>query len=57
MPEDVRFLIERLKEDIERLESLDSSYWNKSLGTNHLKSYAKIILNDADSISAYLTHF
>lgn len=47
----VVFALERLKEDIRELESLDASFWNKSLGTKHLKTLAKTIKNDADNLA------
>lgn len=47
----VAFALERLKEDIRELESLDASFWNKSLGVNHLKTLAKTIKNDADNLA------
>lgn len=57
MPEQIRKAIERLKEDISTIEGWDSSYWNKSLGTGHLKSMATMLKNDADTIAAYLRNF
>ena len=50
MPEDIRKVLDRLKEDIAMIESWGASYWNKSLHeTNHLKSAAKMLENDADT--------
>ena len=57
MPEQIRKAIERLKEDVSTIEGWDSSFWNKSLGTNHLKSMATMLKNDADTIAAYLRNF
>lgn len=57
MPEEIRKVLERLKEDVSTLEGLDSSFWNKSLGTSHLKSMATMLKNDADTIAAYLRNF
>lgn len=57
MPEEIRKTIERLKEDISTIEKWDRSFWNKSLGTSHLKSMATMLKNDADTIAAYLKNF
>ena len=57
MPEDIRKVIDRLKDDIATLEKWDWSYWNKSLGTNHLKSMATMLTNDVNTIAAYLKNF
>lgn len=57
MPEEIRKAIERLKEDISTIEGWDRSFWNKSLGTSHLKSMATMLKNDADTIAAYLRNF
>lgn len=57
MPDDIRKVLERLKEDIATIESWDSSFWNKSLGTNHLKSAATMLKNDADTVANYLKNF
>lgn len=57
MPEQIRKAIERLKEDISTIEEWDRSFWNKSLGTSHLKSMATMLKNDADTIAAYLRNF
>lgn len=57
MPEEIRKALARLKEDISTIEGWDSSYWNKSLGTNHLKLMATMLKNDADTIAAYLRNF
>ena len=57
MPEDIRKVIDRLKDDIATIEGWNRSYWNKSLGTNHLKSMATMLKNDVDTIAAYLKNF
>lgn len=57
MPEEIRKAIERLKDDIITIDKWGQSYWNKSLGTNHLKSMATIIKNDADTVATYLRNF
>ena len=57
MPDDIRKVLDRLKEDIATIESWDSSFWNKSLGTNHLKSAATMLKNDADTVANYLKNF
>ncbi len=57
MPEKVRRAIERLREDLNTIESMGSSYWNKSLGTSHLKSSARQIKNDADSLAGFLVDY
>ena len=57
MPENIRKVIDRLKEDIDTIEKWDRSYWNSSLGTNHLKSMATMLKNDADTIASYLKNF
>ncbi len=57
MPEDIRKVIDRLKDDITTIEKWDRSYWNKSLGTNHLKAMATMLINDTDTVAAYLKNF
>lgn len=57
MPEDIRKVINRLKDDITTIEKWDWSYWNKSLGTNHLKAMAIMLTNDANTVAAYLKNF
>ena len=57
MPEDIRKVIDRLKDDISTIEKWDRSYWNKSIGTNHLKAMATMLTNDANTIAAYLKNF
>ena len=57
MPENIRKVIDRLKEDIDTIEKWDCSYWNKSLGTNHLKSMATMLKNDAYTFASYLKNF
>lgn len=57
MPEDIRKVIDRLKDDITTIEKWDRSYWNKSLGTNHLKAMATMLKNDVNTIAAYLKNF
>lgn len=57
MPEDIRKVVDRLKEDIATIEGWQKCYWNKSLGTNHLKSMAVRLKNDVDTIAAYLKNF
>ena len=57
MPEDIKNVIDRLKDDIATIEKLDRSYWNKRLGTSHLKSMATMLTNDANTIAAYLKNF
>lgn len=57
MPEDIRKVVDRLKEDIATIEGWEMCYWNKSLGTNHLKSMAVRLKNDVDTIAAYLKNF
>lgn len=57
MPEEIKESINRLREDITKLESYDSSYWSKSLGTTHLKTLARVIKNDADSLAAHLINY
>lgn len=57
MPEDIKNVIDRLKDDIATIEKWDSSNWNKSLGTSHLKSMATMLTNDANTIAAYLKNF
>ena len=57
MPEDIKNVIDRLKDDIDTIEKWDRSYWNKSLGTSHLKSMATMLTNDANTIAAYLKNF
>lgn len=57
MPEDIRKVIDRLKDDIATIEKWDSSYWNKILGTSHLKSMATMLTNDANTIATYLKNF
>ncbi len=49
--------IKRLKESINELENLGSSYWNVSLGTKHLEAYAEQIVNDAKTLAAHLKTF
>ena len=57
MPEDIRKVIDRLKDDIAMIESWDSSFWNKTLGVNHLKSAAIMLKNDADTVANYMRNF
>lgn len=57
MPEAIRKVIDRLKDDIAMIESWDSSFWNKRLGTNHLKSSAIMLKNDADTVANYMRNF
>lgn len=57
MNEQIRKSIDRLKESIAELERLDSSYWNKSLGTSHLNAYAEQIVNDAKTVASHLKAF
>lgn len=57
MPEDIRKVIDRLKDDITTIEKWDTSHWNKSLGTNHLKAMAIMLKNDVETIAAYLKNF
>ena len=58
MPEDIRKVLDRLKEDIAMIESWGASYWNKSLHeTNHLKSAAKMLENDADTVANFMRNF
>lgn len=57
MPEDIRKTIDRLKDDIATIEKWDRSYWNKSLGTSHLKSMATMLTNDANTVATYLKNF
>ena len=57
MNERIRKAIERLKESIADLENLDSSYWNKMLGTGHLNAYADQILNDAKTLSSHIKNY
>ena len=53
MPEDIRKVIDRLKEDIATIENWGSSYWNKSLHEKtHLKLAAKMLKNDADIVAS-----
>lgn len=57
MPEDIRKVLERLKDDISMIEKWDRSYWNKLMGTNHLKSAATMLKNDADTVANYMRNF
>lgn len=57
MPEDIRKVIDRLKEDIDTIEKWDGSYWNKSLDTSHLKSMATMLRNDVNTLASYLKNF
>ncbi len=57
MNEQIRKSTDRLKESIAELERLDSSYWNKSLGTSHLNAYAEQVVNDAKTVAAHLKSF
>ena len=57
MPEDIRKVIDRLKDDIAMIEGWDSSFWNKTLGVNHLKSAAIMLKNDADTVANYIRNF
>lgn len=57
MNEQVRKAVERLKETISEIESLDRSHWNVSLGTSHLIAYAEQVVNDAKTVAAHLKSF
>ena len=57
MNERIRKAIDRLKESVNDLEKLDSSYWNKMLGTGHLNAYADQILNDAKTLSSHIKNY
>ncbi|WP_290375154.1 hypothetical protein [uncultured Duncaniella sp.] len=57
MNEQIKESIERLKETIRKIEALDMSYWNVSLGTSHLIAYADQIVNDAKTVSAHIKAF
>ena len=55
MPEDLRELFKRLKEDIAFMENKDSSFYAIKNGVDGwMKSRAKIIMNDAKSISDFV---
>jgi len=57
MEQDIRKVIDRLKEDIATIENWDGSYWNKSLDKSHLKSMAIMLRNDIDTIAFFLKNF
>lgn len=57
MPEEIRKALARLTDDITTIENWGQSYWNKSLGANHLKSMATMLKNDADTVATYLRNF
>jgi len=57
MEQDIRKVIDRLKEDIATIENWDGSYWNKSLDKSHLKSMAIRLRNDIDTIAFFLKNF
>lgn len=54
MNEQIKRAMDRLKETINEVESLDRSHWNASIGTSHLTAYAEQIVNDAKTVSAHL---
>lgn len=57
MNADVRAALDRLKETIARIESLDQSYWSASLGTRHLDAFAEQLANDAKTAAAHIKAF
>lgn len=49
--------MQRLEETISKIKSLDSSYWNASLGTKQLHGYAEQLVNDAKTVAAHMKFF
>lgn len=54
MNERIHNAVVRLKASICELETLDTSYWNASLGTSTINALAEQIVNDAKTLQVHI---
>jgi|InofroStandDraft_1065614.scaffolds.fasta_scaffold66781_3 hypothetical protein len=57
MNERIQNAVTRLKASICELETLDTSYWNASLGTSTINALSEQIVNDAKTLQAHIKSY